>query len=374
VNLGPEIILIMISPTRDSSRITDYVVSGSESRVLHLIQYCENQKIPVQIITNNYGARILNGRTKFAIKTIQGPRLLEKDQKFDLLNSFCVLPIATLKSLLRQKSGVFVTATGLFPDAFLASISKILGRRSRTYFHHFVQGNDAKSIVSRALQILSLSMLRLANVDLLTFPQNRKQLARLISPEHLFEFENGVEKAKSVYTFGRRSDVDVLYLGRVSTRKGSRDLIEIWKRVVALDPNRKLTVAGSIEDKNFESEVRDSGLDVKVLGPVSEAEKTSLLDSASCFISASREEGWGLAVSEAIAFGLPVVAYNLPAYAYAGESISRAPIGDYEVFAKLVLQAKKKKNGGVNNLKSWQEVLRSELSIILSKEDSVHLS
>ena len=54
------------------------------------------------------------------------------------------------------------------------------------------------------------------------------------------------------------------------------------------------------------------------------------------FISPSHEEGWGIAICEALACGTPVVAYDLPVYRIFGGCIERVREGDTSAFASMV--------------------------------------
>jgi glycosyltransferase involved in cell wall biosynthesis len=72
------------------------------------------------------------------------------------------------------------------------------------------------------------------------------------------------------------------------------------------------------------------------LGQVIEPEKIAILKAAKLFLFPSYEEGWGIAVTEAMACGNAVIAYDLPVYRVFQDGIVRVEIGDKEGFANTV--------------------------------------
>jgi glycosyltransferase involved in cell wall biosynthesis len=76
------------------------------------------------------------------------------------------------------------------------------------------------------------------------------------------------------------------------------------------------------------------GADLVFHDGVDEAEYAALLDSAKALVSASRDEGFGLPVVEALAAGTPVLASDLPVLReVGGEHVVYAAPGDAEAFA-----------------------------------------
>lgn len=101
---------------------------------------------------------------------------------------------------------------------------------------------------------------------------------------------------------------DVLYLGRVSWKKGLDRLIAAMVHV----PGASLVIAGNDEEgllPRLAQQARDLGVADRVsfVGPVAGADKWRLLASSKLFVLPSHSENFGIAVLEAMAFGLPVV-------------------------------------------------------------------
>lgn len=116
--------------------------------------------------------------------------------------------------------------------------------------------------------------------------------------------------------------VVVLYLGRLSLH-AKADILGLLDACSQPAPikNMELVVAGAGSDDLASMVARaklahDSGLPVRVLVDISEAEKSDLLAAGDIFVSPSNslQESFGLALVEAMAAGLPVVATDWSAY------------------------------------------------------------
>ena len=108
------------------------------------------------------------------------------------------------------------------------------------------------------------------------------------------------------------------FLGRLNPTKGIFDLPKVWQRVVEKIPEARLVLIGGGEKwlDELQSQIQKLGLseNIEIAGFVSEEEKLKLLSQSKIFVFPSYEEGWGIAIAEAMAAGLPVVAYDLPSY------------------------------------------------------------
>lgn len=112
---------------------------------------------------------------------------------------------------------------------------------------------------------------------------------------------------------------DAVFVGRHDTEKGVFDLIEIWDRVTARIPGAKLVMIGSSNPTNrarLEALIAEHSLhdSIVMAGTVDDTSKYRLISSSRLCLFPSYVEEWGIVPQEALACGLPVVAYDLPVF------------------------------------------------------------
>jgi glycosyltransferase involved in cell wall biosynthesis len=117
----------------------------------------------------------------------------------------------------------------------------------------------------------------------------------------------------------------VLFLSRLHYKKGLDILAGAFCRIAALFPQVDLVVAGPDggAQESFLNEIRSMGLHnrVHLIGGIYGAAKISILRKAACFCLPSRQEGFSVAITEALACSVPVVitdACHFPEVADAG--------------------------------------------------------
>ena len=135
---------------------------------------------------------------------------------------------------------------------------------------------------------------------------------------------------------------DAATIMRVSTEKGIFTLIDAWKLVVAASPTAKLAIiGGGIDMQAAQARVRALGLEGNIvfLGPILDATQAfSTLRTARLFLHPSFKENWAIAIGEAMALGLPVIAFDLPELKEVwGDAFRAVPRGDTSAFADEIL-------------------------------------
>ena len=135
----------------------------------------------------------------------------------------------------------------------------------------------------------------------------------------------------------------VLFLSRLHYKKGLDYLASAFCLLGSRLPDIRLVVAGPDGGAQtaFEEQIRAGGMSdrVHVIGPVYGRDKFAAIVDASCFCLPSRQEGFSIAITEALACGCPCVvseACHFPELAQAGAGIE-LPL-DATSFAEAIEQ------------------------------------
>jgi glycosyltransferase-like protein len=161
------------------------------------------------------------------------------------------------------------------------------------------------------------------------------------------------ERAAARDAAGLDGELAILTVGGIEPRKGSLTLLRAFAAARQALPERRpvLLVAGGATLFDHRDEIDrfhalrerlDLDGDVRVLGPVTDAQLETLYRAADLFALPSVKEGFGLAVLEALAAGLPAVVSDLDVfrtYLADGDSALMAPVGDHGALAAALVRA-----------------------------------
>jgi len=116
---------------------------------------------------------------------------------------------------------------------------------------------------------------------------------------------------------------NLLYVGTIYPRKGIEYLISaIGLLPIKLRSKINLNIVGNCPDENYlfklNKLITNLGLSSNIIfnGRVSQNTLIKFYESAYCFVLPSKHEGYGLVIEEAMAYGLPVIAFNNSAMPY----------------------------------------------------------
>ena len=135
---------------------------------------------------------------------------------------------------------------------------------------------------------------------------------RAIAPDaRITVIPNAIAPARHNPRPGPNEPVHVAFLGRIGDRKGTFRLLDAWALLDRSDA--KLTIAGDGEVDRARERIAELGLEdtVQLHGWLSQDDAGELLDRAHVLVLPSHNEGQPMAVLEAMARGLCVVASDV---------------------------------------------------------------
>jgi glycosyltransferase involved in cell wall biosynthesis len=175
-----------------------------------------------------------------------------------------------------------------------------------------------------------------------------KNIAELVLSQYgrdTYLIPNGVGKAehctdtKHVQRFGLESGRYFLQVSRIDPGKRQLDLIRAYK--IAQPQDWKLALVGALNDDRYSQQVSLAAKDAGVVltGYLSGEPLKQLYSHAGACVLASAHEGLPIALLEALSYGLPVVASDIPGNLELGlKSSSYFPLGDANALAAHLSQ------------------------------------
>lgn len=381
------VLFIMNGPAAESKEGPG--VSGGPMMLLKTAENWSESGIEVALLTTRSGLQLASG-VGFRGRTFEAGNfkwtgtpalvhlarlLLSADGKlerehFDIVYSQCehlydVLPAWLLK---RKLGAVWAAQVHFLPPPLGSRNTSKL--HELTYFINHMLG--ARIIMSLADCILAVSE-STKRAYRLRFPKSARDMVAV---------PGGLD-----YDLIRRSlpadefRSDAIFMKRLHPAKGVFDLVEIWRDVVRKLPDSKLRVIGGGEDPilaRLSGEIAESGLtaNIELVGPVyDQSLKFRMMKSSKLMILPSYEENWAIVVGEALAGGLPVIAYRLPELVEVwGSAVTWIQPGDTKAFADKVreflttpevLNAQRGRSVDCPMLYDWHRVAQIELEYVL---------
>jgi glycosyltransferase involved in cell wall biosynthesis len=221
---------------------------------------------------------------------------------------------------LRSSCDVVIVLSHLLPDMLPATIFG--RRRCAVYLWHFMEppsqrdGDRLRNFLAYGNELAG-KWLAMRCRALIVGTQRLARLAGIADRAGTFVTTNGVDHL--VAADGERARRGAIYVGRLYPTKRVEDLVEAWALLDAPVRAQGLAIVGQgpveyvqqLQRRIDELGVRDS---IVLMAGVDDARKATLLQAARVFAFPSGEEGWGIAIAEAMGAGLPCVTYDLDVY------------------------------------------------------------
>jgi glycosyltransferase involved in cell wall biosynthesis len=161
-------------------------------------------------------------------------------------------------------------------------------------------------------------------------------VAKRLTKRSITVVTNAADRPATVAPRTRPEGIELVYMGSFMPYKGVDTLVEALHRL----PGARLHLLSRIrpaEREQFEAAAPAGSLVVH--DGVSDDEYAQLLDGATALVTASRDEGFGIPLVEAMGRGTPVVVSDIPIFReIGGETALYATVGDADAFAARITE------------------------------------
>jgi glycosyltransferase involved in cell wall biosynthesis len=241
-----------------------------------------------------------------------------------LVPSFLGMQLWSAWRLLRGRRVDVIHAHWLVPQGLVAAILQYLPG-CKVPFVATSHGADLYALKGRALGGLKRHVVAKASAVTVVSEAMRSSVLRMGADPadvHLRPMGVDLETRFIPDPDTKRSQSELLFVGRLVEKKGLRHLLDAMPRVLARYPAATLTIAGfGPERQALEEQALRLGLasHIRFLGAVPQKELPTLYRGAVVFVapfveaSSGDQEGLGLVLVEAIGCGCPVIAGDVPA-------------------------------------------------------------
>jgi glycosyltransferase involved in cell wall biosynthesis len=243
------------------------------------------------------------------------------------------------------RGDLLVASSHFLPDVLPVYVAHAPKESKVVYIHHIIQDmprpDNLNTKLANLQEKICFAMIRRRFGKIIVVNQAvanrlrelgfRKQQIMLSS-----NFVNPLSGVKSP----AQKDYTLAFCGRMVMQKGIDDFVAVCRELYAQFPGFRAVMIGvGPELTRLRDEIADRHLPIDLAGYVDDRAKFDLLSRSKLLVFPSVEEGWGIAIAEALAVGTPVVAYDLPVYqAVFEEQLHTVPLKDVGNLVHIVEQ------------------------------------
>lgn len=204
-------------------------------------------------------------------------------------------------------------------------------------------GAKIRFILARIEQAMSLIIIRWRfNIVLVGNVELKAQLTKKFPNKKIVVADAGINTKEIDIIKTKKKDPDLaVFVGRLTTQKGVLDLVDIAKSVSERYPKFRLVVVGDGPHRHLlESKINELDVgNIELLGFISKSDKYTLMKRAKFFLFPSYEEGWGIALAEALYSGCHCFCYEIRHYrGLFGKYPEYIRMGDKISFAERIIK------------------------------------
>jgi glycosyltransferase involved in cell wall biosynthesis len=356
-------------------------MSGGDRRLLEIFKRIGSH-FDLTIYTSEDGKQTAQPylhNARFVVNTVTG----------GLHSSYIKRALWASRTVTQEHYDIVYASSDFFPDVLPCHAAKKHNPDTKwvqCVFHIYPlwitrPGNKMSNLAGSLAQRFSLSLIRRSADSIVTLnSQVRDTLVKRGFRNNIMVNPCGVDSTYCFPAKGTSRNHQGCFLARLAPSKGLFDLVDIWSTVVAKLPDARLKIIGAGTDEfvhRVQNRIAEKGMSksIDMLGYLPEKEAFDLVRTSQVLLFPSHEEGFGIAIAEALACGVPVVAWDLPVYReiYPAGLVT-AQLGNISDFALQVLKilddphhAAELVKAGVESVKryDWEQISQDELRYLL---------
>lgn len=325
------------------------VTSGGEQMFIQILSRTRNEMAELSCVTSDKGKNVISNAVSDVV-------LLSSPSYFDwfgMMGSYLLRTILSFRYL-SLKPDVVYSSSDFFPDVIPAFFLKLFNPKVRwvqCIFHIYPDwrirpGSRIKNFVGQYLQQFSLILARRADIVLnINHDVGTYLVKKGYHEGRIVVIPPGIDPQAidNIPSAPLDTGYDGIFLGRLNVNKGALDLIDIWANVVKQLPYARLGIVGGGDEviiAKIKSKIAYYNIasNIDLLGYLENERAFPIIKASTVFLFPSREEGFGIAIVEALHCGLPVIAWNLPVFTeHFPVAVETIEVENFSAFAQKVV-------------------------------------
>lgn len=288
-------------------------------------------------------------------------------------------PVNLLLELSRQNPDIvyaqgksFVSFVGLFSRKAIYTPHGSYGVQHPLYIKNLILRRITKFLWGNFNKVICITPYEASVYERFNFNKNYVIIPNAIDYS-FFSKPYGKENFLNRYNLSKNNKI-ILFVGNIHGNvKNINILYKAFKLVTKKVKEAKLVLIGKILDQDFQTKelikIMKKDKSVRIIGWLSHRDLIKALDSASCFVNTSMNEGHSLAVAEGASAGIPLCLSKIGTFTsiFKNSALYHQP-NDYKTLAQNIIYYLENRRIAKQHSIMSQSIIKNNYSLTIIKE------
>ena len=253
------------------------------------------------------------------------------------------------KFSIAKQYDIVLTNSRLYTHLILLSLFLKIFSKTKliSIHHHFDFLAEINTFKRKIRKFAEIFFLRVSHATIIPNPYIKEIFHQLLPNRKVIFIESAIKRFSHDISQNKNNNINLLFVGTVEPRKGLSYLVKSLDLLGKHNILFHCDIVGKIVDEKYftmlKQEIKKLDLEVSITfrGRVNDDELIEYYSNATCFVFPSLQEGYGYVIIEAMAFGLPVIAFNNSAMPFTvknGINGMLAKNKDFEDFERCIVE------------------------------------